>query len=213
MSEELQELAGICISQSPELNSLDTDELLSLAENFIGHIPELVAIYQAIAEDRLPEINPLSFQQADDGYHFKDPVINFSKEQLVSYLAILIDVYDEIVPLGSVVDLKKEYLKDSLPVDKIENVRIVITHRFLHNPQEKFYFPYAGVVYPLGSFGNERVLHFTSPFIERVVHRGFSDEQDEAFVLAMKRELLGDRHIHSYAFASRDEVTGAKGAT
>ena len=213
MTPETQELLKTCITQAPDLNKHDTDELLLLTDNLSGHIPELVDIYQAVCEEATLDKAPLGFKQTGDTYQFADSPIHFNKQELIAYLAIIIDALDETLPLGSVVDLKKEYLKDNLPVDEIDNVRIVITYRFLHNPKDQFYFPYAGVVYPIGSLGQDRMLHFTSPFIARVVHKGFSDGQDEAFVSAMKQELLCNRRLHSFSFATKDEVEGKREAT
>jgi len=209
MTPEIKELVTICIAQSAELAACDADELSPLADSLSSHVPELTAIYQAVCEGTGSEQAPLDFQESGGRYRFGDSSVRFSKAELIAFLAIAIDVFDETLPLGSVVDLKKQYLKDDLPVDKIENVRIVITHRFLHNPKDRFYFPYAGVVYPLGSLGEDRMLHFTSPFIDRVVHKGFSDEQDEAFVLAMKKELLCNRQLHSFSFATKEDLKGS----
>ena len=85
---------------------------------------------------------------------------------------------------------------------------MVITHRFLHNPKDKYYFQYAGVVYPVGSLGKDRMLHFTPPLIESIVHLGYQDRQDEEFVLMMKHELKCNRSIQSYVFDMRGKNNG-----
>ena len=213
MTNGTKALIEACISQSQDFKEYNLGELIDIAEKLYGYTKELTDVYIAAHEDATLENCSLAFQQTEGKYKFPDSNLYFDKREFLIFLSIIIDVFEEILPLGSVVDLKKERLKGTLPIDEIENVRIVITHRFLHNPKDKFYFPYAGVVYPVGSMGQERTLHFTSPFIERVVHKGYSDEQDEAFVQMMKHELLCNRQVQSFSFASQNDVLNRKDET
>ena len=206
MTNEMESLLATCFSQSAELEGYGSNELIGIAENLCSETEKLSEIYVSVHEGTSLEDSPLGIQQMAEEYRFPDSELLFGKREFLCFLSIIIDSFEEILPLGTVVDLKKEHLRNKLPVDKIENVRIIITHRFLHNPKERFYFPYAGVVYPLGSMGEERTLHFTSPFIETVVHKGYSDEQETAFVLMMKHELLCNRRLRSYSFATKEDV-------
>ncbi|MBU3102327.1 DUF4176 domain-containing protein [Clostridium sp. DSM 17811] len=52
----------------------------------------------------------------------------------------------------------------------------------------KKYFQYAGVVYPLGMVDAGKAIQFTSELIEKVVHVGYSDEQEEAYVYLLKKK-------------------------
>jgi hypothetical protein len=118
---------------------------------------------------------------------------------------LMADALQDYLPLGSVVDLKKSPFASVLSEDAYESLRIVITQRFTCVPGTKAYFPYGGIVYPLGTPGSGQMVYFTSPLIERVVHKGFDDEVEVAFVFSMKGALLFEKQYHSVAFSSLDE--------
>jgi hypothetical protein len=201
-----KDLLITCFAQEPVLARFSPDDLLKIAEKLSGQAVALSDLYVDIYEGQDPAPSPLECRLKNSEYTLLKSGLSFQKEEILCYLAILIDVMDDILPLGSVVDLKKEHLKKMKNIEKIENVRIVITHRFLLHSKNRFYFPYAGVIYPLGSMGEERTLHFTSSFIERVVHRGYSDEQEKAFVLMMKQDLLCRQKMQSFGFAPKDTI-------
>ena len=110
---------------------------------------------------------------------------------------------EEVLPLGSVVDLKKELFSFIKDVDRI---RIVITYRFLAKEESKGYFPYAGVVYPTGMLGRKEVIYFTPALIEQVVHRGFEDIQEHQYIYLMKREFIIEKGMKSFGFGTREEI-------
>jgi hypothetical protein len=131
--------------------------------------------------------------------------MEFTELELREIITSMIDILEKIYPLGTVVDLKNEYLRKHINIDKIENIRIVITHRFLYHEGDKAYFPYAGVTYPVGVFDKNEVINFTNALIEKVVHQGYSDVQEEAYVYLMKQELILSNRMHSYGFSTEDE--------
>ena len=192
-----------CLKASQQLKEFDTEELISLAEKLSSSVSDLYDVLEDINDNRSPRDSVIDIKLTNEKYCI-DNNLCFNRREIIEFFAIVIDCYQEILPLGTVVDLKKEHFKDQLPTDRIKAIRLVITHRFLHNPEEECYFPYAGVIYPIGSVGNDRIIHFTSPFIEKVVQKGFTDEKDEAYILLMKHELLCKRKLTSYSFASMD---------
>ena len=122
-------------------------------------------------------------------------------------LAAFIDVYEDIYPLGTVVDLNKKYYKDILPVDEVEHIRVVINYRFIPC-SENMYIPYMGNIYPIGNSGlNANGIHFTPKTIERVVHMGYIDEEEIAFLFQRKYEMLIENNMHSTGFATSEEMT------
>ena len=121
-------------------------------------------------------------------------------------IAALIDIYEDMYPLGTGLDLKKQYYKDILPVDEVENIRVVVNYRFVPC-SENMYIPYVGNIYPIGNDGsNTTGIHFTPMAVEKVVHMGFLDDAETAFLFQKKLELIVENNMHSSGFAWNEEV-------
>lgn len=119
--------------------------------------------------------------------------IQLEKTTMMDLVNSIIDITEEIYPLGTVVDLKREHLI-KLNIDpSVKKVRMVIMQRFLPDEESKIYFPYAGIVYPVGNPANDKVLHFNQGLVEEVVHMGYTDEQEDAYVYLMKRVLIVEK--------------------
>jgi len=211
MEEDIIALFRRCIQDESLLKEFDNDDLLELGNLCHGNYAFLYLVNAAMQKGDDELVNDaagISFYTRGEGYDisFKDKKLHFTKEQLASYLALAIDIVGDILPLGSVVDLKKEYFEGVLQVDQIENLRFIILHRFLFNEGDRFYFPYAGVVFPFGVSAGERYIYFTTPMIERVVFKGFSNEQEMAFVYLMKKELVAEKLMSSFTFAKKEDV-------
>lgn len=131
--------------------------------------------------------------------------ITLPKEQWKSLISGAIELMQRILPLGSVVDLRKERLQGAFPkLEQVEKVRVVITQRFLSYTNEG-YFTYAGVIYPVGNLTGSQVIHFNSQMVQKVVHLGYEDEQDSAYVYLTKQEYILQKGKRSYEFASKEE--------
>lgn len=112
---------------------------------------------------------------------------------------------EELLPLGSVVELKKEYMEDHMPVlKKAGKVRIVITERYLSYTGNS-YFPYAGVPYPTGTFASSRRLVFSPALVDKVLLTGFTDEQEQAYQYLMKQEYLLEKEMDMCGFEPAEE--------
>ncbi len=85
-------------------------------------------------------------------------------------------------------------------------MRAVIVQRYVGESPEGFYYPYAATLYPTGIPGSRKLIQFTPALIDRVISRGYSDEQEEAYVYLMKQELLLERKLHSMAFATKEKI-------
>ena len=129
--------------------------------------------------------------------------IQFTYQEIRELVASMIDIFEEVFPLGSLVVLKKEHMDKVPNIREVEEVRIVVTHRYLFQENSRYYFPYAGVVYPTGMLGRKEVLNFTSALVEKVLHKGYRDEQEDAYHYLMKHELIIERGMHSFAFADK----------
>lgn len=119
-------------------------------------------------------------------------------------LTDMIGLFEEILPLGSVVDLKREYLRQSMELSSVKQVRMVITKRFIGGA-EGCYFPYAAAIYPIGMGGLQKSFCFTPALIEKVVFTGYCDAAEEAFVYQMKHQLIVEQKRKSVGFASKEE--------
>lgn len=107
------------------------------------------------------------------------------------------DLAEEVYPLGTVVDLKKNRLTGIPGIEEIKEFRVVIIQRFAHEEGKPFYHTYGGVIYPVGTMGFDTVIYFGGDMIENVIQEGYKDDQDEAFVYLMKKELIVEKGLHS----------------
>ncbi len=135
---------------------------------------------------------------------FNEETQQFKYEILKHIISCLIDITEEVLPLGTLVELKKHYLKEVCDVNSIEKIRVVITHRFI-DLKGKSYHTYGGIIYPLGNFNSAEIITFSPSLIENVVHKGFSDKQENAYVYLMKKELIIDKNLVSSGFFKGDD--------
>lgn len=134
-----------------------------------------------------------------------DIISEISFDNLNSLFVNIIDLIEPIYPLGTVVNLKTEYLNNLLDDKKISVATFVIINRFVYTDNIKTYFQYTGIPYPVGSLGFSRNLYFTSELIDNVVHLGHSDDKENAFIYMMKKELIIDKKYCSIGYASKDD--------
>ena len=80
----------------------------------------------------------------------------------------------------------------------------MITHRFIRQ-DEHSYFTYGGVIYPVANFNGNQILKFSPYLIEKVVHKGFRDEQEDAYVYLMKQEMILQSDIHMVGLREKEE--------
>jgi len=171
------------VSQVPFLEDIQKKDWIKLGEKILGgEVSYLYELYREV--------------QTQEDLH---------KAEIRTLLEAMIGIFEEVLPLGSVVDLRKEYLKGTIPSEDVERVRVVIVKRYVKESPEGFYYPYAGTIYPTGIPGTETLLLFTPAMIEQVVSRGYSDEQEEAYLYLMKRELFLERKLRSIGFGNKEE--------
>lgn len=130
--------------------------------------------------------------------------IVLKKDEMKRLLADMITLFEEILPLGTVVDLKKDELAKTMDVSKVQQFRVIITKRFIGTGEGCFY-PYGAVLYPLGTAGYGRTISFTPSLVENIVFTGYSDEVEEAFVFQMKKHLIVEQRRKSVGFAAKQE--------
>lgn len=145
--------------------------------------------------------------EAEGEYHilrYESTELALRQNEMAVLLADMIDIFEDILPLGSVVDLNKAFLSRNMNLSGVENMRMVITKRFIGG-ETGCYYPYAAVVYPIGMGGEDKSFCFSAALIERVVHMGYSDSTEDAFIYGMKDRLIVKEHRRSMGFATEEE--------
>lgn len=132
--------------------------------------------------------------------------VNLKEEEAGEMFAKLIDLFEAIHPLGTMVELKEEFTKSLNLKNKNSKLRVVIVERFAETEDKQAYFPYVGVVYPIGTLGKGKFLHFSSSLIDSVIHEGYHDDMEDAYVLLMKKKLLIDYGGKSFGFLTKEEM-------
>ena len=199
----------------PAIHEVQKEGCLRLGEKFLtGDVSFLYEVHSAFMEQerfRLGEGLKLEYEKAGEAYilrHEGEEWV-FAQREFEEFLERMIGIFEEVLPLGSVVELKGELLPEIFPPTGVDKVRVVIVQRYVaEDRKEGYYYPYAGTVYPTGIPGSRKQIAFTPGLIERVVSRGYGDEQEEAYVFLMKRELFLERGLHAADFGGKE---GGKG--
>ena len=122
-------------------------------------------------------------------------------EQLKDFVQKLILLTERTLPLGSVVEVDIRELK--LETEKpVSSIKVVIVDRFMKKETEKQYVPYCGIIYPFGD--SKKQLFFTEQAIHTVIHYGYTDRQEDAYVALIKREII-KKGYGSYSFAEAED--------
>lgn len=193
------------------INSRDKETMGKIAGAYVDDTAFLFKVYEAFIEnDRFMEDEERHVRYERDG---KDYILSyegkeciFEKKAFKKVLTGLLDLLEDTLPLGTVVDLRKDAYKDVPNIQDVDHIRMVITYRFLGKEEDAYYFPYAGVVYPTGMMGRKEVLYFTRPLVERVVKEGYRDEKEDAYVYLMKNELVIEKGKNSFGYAEKEEI-------
>jgi|GEM_PF-1122683 len=192
------------------LSDIKRQKLYNLVKNYYNDVSFLLKINNAIINEEKfceDQVNNVIYESEKDKHIliYKNDRMEFTYFQIKEIISGMSDILEKIYPLGTVVELKKQYLEKIVSENKIESARVVIVNRFIFHNETKTYFQYAGVVYPLGMFENGKAIQFTSQLIEKVVYIGYSDEQEEAYVYLLKKELIIEKKMHSFGFSTKAE--------
>lgn len=132
--------------------------------------------------------------------------IKISSSLFRETISCIVAIYEKIYPLGTVVDLKKEYFKGVLPIDDLDHIRVIIQARFVEYI-DTLYIPYIGAIYPIGNMDTLMSnIHFTTKAIKNVLFEGYSNDEEIAYLFQKKNELLIEKNRHSTAFATIEEL-------
>jgi Uncharacterized protein conserved in bacteria len=201
------DLAKEYVSQLIELN----ESISKWLEKYVDNQGKLYDVYywavkkdMEVFEDKETEVR---YSYNNKSIIVENETISFEckEEEFKNIVSGVVDIMMELLPLGTVIDLKKEHFSEYFPVDEIDNLRFVIESRYSYVDKSNLFFPYGGIVYPVGRMVEQSVMYFTPPLIERVVYKGYTDEVEEAYEIEMKKELVIEKRKKSIAFGSEKE--------
>lgn len=187
------------------------EQLEEMGKPFFNNAAFLYEIYPLIGtgrESREDKESGVMFETEAGDMHIlrKDgKALCFKTKEIRKLLEDMIGMFEEILPIGSIVDLKKETLSENMDVSEIKQFRVAIVKRFIGNG-EGCYYPYGAVVYPVGTAGTGRLISFTPALIENLVFTGYRDEVEEYFIYRMKQELIIRQGRKSAGFATKQEL-------
>ena len=111
----------------------------------------------------------------------------------------------EVIKKNKLLEVKEKFLnkKADLETEKpVSSIKAVIVDRFMKKETEKQYVPYCGIIYPFGD--SKKQLFFTEQAIHTVIHYGYTDRQEDAYVALIKREII-KKGYSSYSFAEAED--------
>lgn len=198
--------SALCVEwlqKDGQFREMQKRAILEYAETHVGKTEELYELYQGILEGKSCKTELLELEMNGERAELKvmNQQIQKSLEEIKTILQNMILILEDTLPLGSVVelDLSECGIESEIP---LTNVKVLIVDRFMRKEKENFYVPYCGVVYPFGN--TKKQLFFTKKGVTSIVSRGYEDEQENAFIAGMKRELL-KKGFQSYIFATTGE--------
>ncbi len=126
----------------------------------------------------------------------------YTEKQLTELFCAAADIFCNVLPTGSVVKLKTDKNDKSGNTDQL----IMIDRRFVYaNENSKAFYTYSGTLYPFGSFNDCIRFNFTPNAVEEVIHTGYHDETEDAFVFRAKDEMVVKNRMHSFTCASAED--------
>src|SRR5699024_10960652 len=134
--------------------------------------------------------------------NFPNKKIEFPKVLFAKLFPYVIEITKETLPLGTVVELNPAYFNSDQQPDV--PTKIVITERFVAPKEYNIYFPYGGIIYPIREIQKNTKIHFTDPLIKKIVHHGYQDEAENAFIYLMKEEFIVDKDMLSIEYSKED---------
>ena len=207
------DIKGIRIKLTEEYisNYANIDEMRNWVLHYMKRIDFLYRIHEWIVNDTIKDLydtnRNISYKKAEKNIYATGKSFAFKIEEgnMLKIIEGMAELLIPLIPLGTIVDLKKDHLSDTFDTEQIRNLRFMVDYRYSYYEESKIYLPYGGVVYPLGHLSDEKILYFSPLLIEKVVHMGYKDEMEEAYEVEMKSELILRKRMKSVVFASHDE--------
>lgn len=209
MEEELLKIFSEFLDDQDDLEQEEKAVMMQLGERAGEYMEFFYACYACICNEKgnveLPE-KGLSFS-IEETCHltYKSCRIRMEEETARELLSKLIDIFEPVYPLGTLVELKEEFTEALHLKKQTGKLKVVIIERFSRMGDKNVFFPYAGTVYPVGTLGQGQFIHFTGALIDSVIREGYRDEMEDAYILLMKRELLVEKQAVSFGFLKKEK--------
>lgn len=184
---------------------------LKLALAYKNNLDELYKAYDYLNSEELEFIDSkklVKINKTNDILivDFKNSTFEISTENIKKVIAGIIDILEDVLPMGTIIELKPQFIKSMYKSQSLKEVpKFIITKRFLSKKDSLSYFPYAAVQYPIGETSKGKNIHFTSKAIDKVIYKGFSDETELAYICVMKSEMIFKKEMHSISFSTLEE--------
>ena len=131
--------------------------------------------------------------------------VSLNAQEFRKIITTFIEIYEPIYPMGTVVELKKEAFKGLVSLEEKDRLLAVIAHRYVPINENR-YIPYVGIRYPFGATKElNNGLHFTSAAVKKIIHNGYTDEQEIAYIFNLKKKAIIELNMHSTAFLTAEE--------
>lgn len=198
--------AAICeewLERDKVLSGRQKDAIRQYVRMHTDKPEELYQIYHAMirGENYKAETLEVLMEEGQPVIKIAGNEIRAAFEQLNDFVQKLILLTERTLPLGSVVEVDIRELK--LETEKpVSSIKVVIVDRFMKKETEKQYVPYCGIIYPFGD--SKKQLFFTEQAIHTVIHYGYTDRQEDAYVALIKREII-KKGYGSYSFAEAED--------
>lgn len=204
MRDELMRIFSDYLEDVDFLNNEEKKIIMKLGIENEKCLPFFYDCYQSINSTKgRVEFNDMKLIfYYENKYHliWDEEEIIFEEKHIRDLIAHYVDIFEEIYPMGTVVELSLDF-SQKLKLKRVDQkVRVVIVERFASNNDKTAYYPYVGFVYPIGMAGCGKCIQFTGSLIDSVVHMGYRDNMEEAYVLLMKTELILKNDAISYGF-------------
>jgi hypothetical protein len=129
---------------------------------------------------------------------------SYTLEQACKAIQVMVDMMEPYLPLGSAVELMREGASDPGAEAGDGMLTVVVTQRMPALEESPVFFNYGAAVYPFGLYTGSGTVYFPTMLISQELHRGWSDDGDEAYMAMMKQELVIKRGYASFGFVSEE---------
>lgn len=212
MQEELLAIYADYLDTVDYLQNEQRDRLMEMArqaEQCIAFCYACIACIEGEKESAECGEQGLGLEKRGEQYCliYKGYEMLFTKETVKNLLVHFLDLFEPVYPIGTIVDLKESLSRRLKLPEPVQKVRVAIVDRFTVLQNHTTYFPYMGIVYPVGVMGKGKFLYFTNALIDEVIHMGYRDETEDAYVLLMKKELLLESQAVSFGFLDKERAS------